>query len=102
MLFGAGEKNKNNLKKKIPKKKVKSVQIHMKDPESAEQEKKSNFIFFRFLFFGLWSFRDQIVLVPHCPGTELSGSELALYRIVRDRIVRDQNIRDRIVLAPFK
>ena len=38
--------------------------------------------FFRFLFFELWSFRDQIVrdqivLVPNCPGTELSGSELS-------------------------
>ena len=40
MLFGAGEENKNNLKKKISKKNVKSVQIHMKDPESAEQKEK--------------------------------------------------------------
>ena len=40
MLFGAGEENKNNLKKNNSIKNVKSVQIHMKDPESAEQEEK--------------------------------------------------------------
>ena len=32
------------------------VQIHMKDAESAESKEKSNFRFFRFLFFELWSF----------------------------------------------
>ena len=68
----------------------------MKDPETAEEKEKSNLRFFWFLFFELWSFRDQIVryqivLVPNCPGTELS-----LYRIVRDQIVRD-----RIVRTPF-
>ena len=82
MLFGAGEENKNNLKKKKFKKNVQSVQIHMIDPESAEQKEKSNFIFFRFIFFELWSFqdqivRDQMVLVPNCPGTELSEIELS-------------------------
>ena len=62
MLFGAGEENKNNLKKKNSKKNVKSVQIHMKNPESDEQKEKENFIFFRFLFFEVWSFQ--------CPFSE--------------------------------
>ena len=49
----------------------------LKEPESAEQKEKSNFIVFRFLFFELWSFRDQIVrdqivLVPNCPGPDKS------------------------------
>ena len=33
-----------------------SVQIHMKDAESAESKEKSNFRFFQFLFFEFWSF----------------------------------------------
>ena len=53
--------------------------VLMKDAQSAESNTK---LFFRFLFFELWLFRDQIVrdqivLVPNCPGTELSGSELS-------------------------
>ena len=51
----------------------------MKDAKTGESKEKSNL---RFLFFESWSFRDQIVLVPNCPGpnclsTELSGAELS-------------------------
>ena len=35
---------------------IKSFQIWMKDTESAESKEKSNFRFFQFLFFKLWSF----------------------------------------------
>ena len=35
---------------------IKKFQIYMKDAEPAESKEKSNFRFFRFLFFELWSF----------------------------------------------
>ena len=44
-----------------------SFQIYMKDAECAELKEKSNFRFFRFLFFE----------GPNYPSTELSGTELS-------------------------
>ena len=50
----------------------------MKDAESVEFKEKSNFNYISNFYFS----RDQIVLVPNCPGsnypsTELSGTELS-------------------------